>query len=97
MHSKKYLDNKHGILNSSYIWKYFENYIIQVTETTAITKSRKESDTAITNRKYYYYADQYDENFSREKDIIDAKHCRRGGLPNATETCNEGKCPGNNI
>ena len=45
--------------------------------------------------KYYYYADEHYGSLRREKDIIDAKHCRRGGLPNATETCNDRKCPGN--
>ena len=47
--------------------------------------------------KNYYLLDKYEDSFLKKKDIIDLKHCRRGGLPNATESCNEENCPGNLI
>ena len=40
------------------------------------------------------FADNYEDSLFKKKEIIDLKHCRRGGPPNATESCNEGKCPG---
>ena len=66
-----------------------------ITETSNKIRSPASGTSLNTKEKYYYYIDQYEEQFSLKKNILDPKHCRRGGFPNATESCNENKCPGN--
>ena len=66
-----------------------------ITETINEVKIDTSGDNLHKKEKYYFYADQYEEPFNRKKDILDPKHCRRGGLPNATDSCNDSKCPGN--
>ena len=71
-----------------------DNPNLQKTETANDVLNTPSRSTVSYGREKYYYFDKVGNRRNRKKDIIDSKHCRRGGLPTGMETCNEQKCPG---